>query len=110
MNASAIRRDPEYWYDAESFIPKRFDGSSIDYKGTDFEYIPFGAGRRMCPGIAFGMANVELPLANLLYHFNWQLPSGKQPENVDMTEAFGATMGKKNDLYLIAIPFTPSLS
>ncbi|XP_048327964.2 desmethyl-deoxy-podophyllotoxin synthase-like [Ziziphus jujuba] len=110
VNAWAIGRDPEYWEDAESFIPERFDGNSIDYKGTDFEYIPFGAGRRMCPGIGFGMANVELPLANLLYHFDWQLPSGIQPENVDMTEAFGATVGKKNDLYLIAIPFTPSLS
>ncbi|XP_024930823.2 desmethyl-deoxy-podophyllotoxin synthase-like [Ziziphus jujuba] len=110
VNAWAIGRDPEYWNDAESFIPERFDGSSIDYKGTDFEYIPFGAGRRMCPGIAFGMANVEIPLANLLYHFNWQLPSGKEPENLDMTEAFGSTVGKKNDLYLIAIPFTPLLS
>lgn len=55
----AIGRDAKYWDDAASFIPERLDGSSIDYKGTDFEYIPFGAGRRICPGIAFGMGNVE---------------------------------------------------
>ncbi|KAF3451208.1 hypothetical protein FNV43_RR07301 [Rhamnella rubrinervis] len=105
VNAWAIGRDPEYWDDAESFVPERFDGSSIEYKGTDFEYIPFGAGRRMCPGIAFGVANVELPLANLLYHFNWELPNGMKPENMDMTEAFGATAVRKNNLYLTATPF-----
>ena len=107
VNAWAIGRDPEYWDDAESFVPERFDGSSMDFKGTSFEYIPFGAGRRMCPGVAFGMVNVELPLANLLYHFDWELPSGMNSENLDMTEAFGATVGMKNNLFFIAIPFTP---
>ncbi|KAF3451207.1 hypothetical protein FNV43_RR07300 [Rhamnella rubrinervis] len=102
VNAWAIGRDPEYWDDAESFVPERFDGSSIDYKGTDLEYIPFGAGRRMCPGVAFGVVNVELPLVNLLYHFNWELFNGMKPENLDMTEAFGASVGRKNNLYLTA--------
>ncbi|KAF3451209.1 hypothetical protein FNV43_RR07302 [Rhamnella rubrinervis] len=99
VNAWAIGRDPGYWDDAESFVPERFDGSSVDYKGTSFEFIPFGAGRRMCPGIAFGVANVELPLANLLYHFDWELPGGMNSKNLDMTEAFGATVGMKNNLF-----------
>ena len=104
MNAWAIGRDPEYWDDAESFVPERFDGSSMGYKGPNFEYIPFGSGRRK---LAFGMVNVELPFANLLYHLDWELPSGMNLENLDMTEAFGATVGMKNNLFFIAIPFTP---
>jgi cytochrome P450 len=110
VNAWAIGRDPAYWHDAESFIPERFDGSSIDYKGTNFEFIPFGAGRRMCPGILFGVANVELPLAQLLYQFDWELPGKMKPEDLDMIEAFGGVVARKNHLHLIPTSFSPALA
>jgi cytochrome P450 len=109
INAWAIGRDPAYWDDAESFIPERFVGSSIDFKGTYFEYIPFGVGRRMCPGILFGLANIELLLAQLLYQFDWKLPSKMKPEDLDMTEDFVAVARRKNNLYLIPTSFSPSL-
>ncbi|CAL2255201.1 unnamed protein product [Prunus armeniaca] len=106
VNAWAIGRDPNYWNEPESFNPDGFLDSSIDYKGTNFEYIPFGAGRRMCPGVSFGLANVELPLALLLYHFDWKLPSGMKHEYLDTTEAFGGAAKRKEDLHLIPIPST----
>ncbi|KAM7502687.1 hypothetical protein LguiB_001591 [Lonicera macranthoides] len=84
--------DKESWDDAESFKPERFDSSAVDFTGNNIEYIPFGARRRMCPGLSFGIANVELPLAQLLYHFNWELPDGKKPQDPDMFDAFGAVL------------------
>ncbi|THU44005.1 hypothetical protein C4D60_Mb02t02810 [Musa balbisiana] len=58
VNVWAMGRDPQYWDDAESFKPERFQGSAMDFRGVDFEYVLFGAGRRMCPWIGLGMATV----------------------------------------------------
>ncbi|XP_026430087.1 premnaspirodiene oxygenase-like [Papaver somniferum] len=108
VNAWAIARDPEYWNDADEFQPERFRGNSVDYKGTNFEYIPFGAGRRICPGISFGVAVVELTLAQLLYHFDSKLSGEGKPEDLDMTELYGITVRRKYDLVAIPIPYVPS--
>ncbi|XP_070020557.1 premnaspirodiene oxygenase-like [Nicotiana tabacum] len=70
VNVWAIGRDPKYWEDAEDFKPERFEQNSVDFMGNNFEYLPFGAGRRMCPGISFGLINVHLPPAKLLYHYS----------------------------------------
>ncbi|KAL7592681.1 hypothetical protein Lser_V15G34023 [Lactuca serriola] len=105
INAWALARDPEYWHDAESFLPERFEDSSYDFKGSNMEYLPFGAGRRICPGILFGVANVELVLASLLYHFNWELPHGMNTADLDVRETFGSSIRRKMSLQLIATPY-----
>ncbi|KDP39287.1 hypothetical protein JCGZ_01044 [Jatropha curcas] len=107
INAWALGRDPDYWPEAERFNPDRFLNSSIDYKGKHFEFLPFGAGRRICPGILFGISNVQFPLARLLYHFDWKLPNGMRPEDLDMNEKYGIAVRRANDLQLIPIPCFP---
>ncbi|KAL0323922.1 UNVERIFIED_CONTAM: cytochrome [Sesamum calycinum] len=101
INIWAMGRDPEYWHQPETFQPERFDNSSTDFLGNNFEYIPFGAGRRICPGMSFGLANMELPLAHLLYHFDWKMPKGMSPDDIDMREVEGLVFSRKNDLFLI---------
>ncbi|CAI8588759.1 unnamed protein product [Vicia faba] len=101
INVWAMARDPKYWTDAERFIPERFEGNFMDYKGNNFEYLPFGAGRRICPGLSFGVAGIMLPLALLLYHFNWELPNNMKHEDLDMTELYGLAVGRKSELCLI---------
>nr|GLL44741.1 premnaspirodiene oxygenase-like [Ipomoea trifida] len=106
INAWAIATNPESWEDPEIFLPERFENNSVDFMGNHYEFIiPFGAGRRMCPGISFASTNIAHSLAGLLYHFNWELPDGVSPKDLDMTEAIGVVQFKKEDLYLIARPF-----
>ncbi|KAH9776486.1 cytochrome P450 71A22 [Citrus sinensis] len=96
INAKAIATDPEHWEHPFEFRPERFLNSSIDLKGNNFELIPFGVGRRGCPGMNFAMPLIELALANLLHRFDWKLPPGMRIEDLDMEEAPGMTMHKKN--------------
>jgi len=109
VNAWAIARDPKYWNDPDKFYPERFIDSSIDLRGNNLEFVPFGAERRMCPGMNYGLANIEQVLALLLYHFDWKLPDGIKNEELDLSEEFGVTMCRKDDVYLIPITSNPLL-
>ncbi|RDX68442.1 Cytochrome P450 83B1, partial [Mucuna pruriens] len=102
VNAWAIHKDPETWKDPEEFLPERFLGSTIDFRGQDFELIPFGAGRRSCPGMLMAIASLDLILANLLYFFDWELPQGIRKEDVDTQVLPGFAHHKKNPLCVLA--------
>ncbi|XP_057948816.1 cytochrome P450 71B10-like [Malania oleifera] len=103
VNVWAIGRDPSLWENPEEFFPERFANSSIDFKGQHYELLPFGAGRRGCPGIYMGATMVELALANLLYHFDWKLPSGMKEEDLNMDEKAGLTVYKRSPLLLVPV-------
>ncbi|KAL6654867.1 hypothetical protein ACP70R_008332 [Stipagrostis hirtigluma subsp. patula] len=107
-NVWAISRDPKYWEDPDRFMPERFEAEqTFNYLGLDFEFIPFGAGRRICPAITFAEANIEIALASILYHFDWELPAGVQPEELDMTASCGLAVRRKAELLLHPIPCIP---
>ncbi|CAI0409276.1 unnamed protein product, partial [Linum tenue] len=103
MDAWAIGRDPADWTESPGeFWPERFLNSDVDFRGQDFKLLPFGAGRRGCPGISFGLAVVEHTLAHLVGNFDWELPDGVEGQGLDMTEATGFISYRKTPL--VAIP------
>lgn len=103
INAWAIGRDPSSWEDPHSFKPSRFLREGVpDFKGSNFEFIPFGSGRRSCPGMQLGLYALDMAVAHLLHSFTWQLPDGMKPSEMDMSDVFGLTAPRA--ARLIAIP------
>ncbi|KAK2983747.1 hypothetical protein RJ640_024100, partial [Escallonia rubra] len=94
VNAWAIGRDPECWDEPLSFRPERFLDSKVDYKGQDFELIPFGAGRRICAGFSLAHRMLHYVLGSLLHEFDWELESHVTRETMDMTDRIGVAVRK----------------
>ncbi|KAL3844066.1 hypothetical protein ACJIZ3_001469 [Penstemon smallii] len=112
VNIWAMGRDPDIWGDPFSFKPERFLKSGLDFKGRDFEFLPFGAGRRMCPGWPFADKQLHLILASLIRCFNWSLPSYNNNNGhkkfefelefeLDMNEKYAVPLRKETPLLLV---------
>ncbi|OWM80791.1 hypothetical protein CDL15_Pgr006821 [Punica granatum] len=99
LNLYKIHRDPRVW--PERFLTTHKD---VDVRGQNFEFIPFGSGRRMCPGISMAVQVVGLTLASFLYAFNVQMPGDKA---VDMEEAIGLTNIKATPLEVLITSRVP---
>ncbi|KAL7157888.1 hypothetical protein ABFS83_02G106400 [Erythranthe nasuta] len=101
VNVWAIGRDPSVWAKPETFSPERFTGSNIDLRGRNFQLIPFGSGRRSCPGQQLGLTFINLVLAQLVHCFDWERPNGMTPSDLDMSEHFGSVTSRANHLFAI---------
>ena len=103
VNAWGIGRDPKIWKDPDVFYPERFEDCEIEFYGKHFELLPFGGGKRICPGANMGVITAEFTLANLVYCFDWELPSGMRIEDLGLEEELGGiTAGRKKPLCLVA--------
>ncbi|CAI0451606.1 unnamed protein product [Linum tenue] len=108
VNAWAIGRDSKRWGDdAEEFRPERFLNSKVDFKGQDFELIPFGAGRRGCPGISFATASMEITLVSMLHRFDWSVPGGEEGGGLDADEAPGLAVHRRTPLLAVPTLYSP---
>uniref|UniRef100_A0A453QLA8 Cytochrome P450 n=1 Tax=Aegilops tauschii subsp. strangulata TaxID=200361 RepID=A0A453QLA8_AEGTS len=106
VNAWAIGRDPVSWPDdPEEFNPDRFEANEIDFKGEHPELMPFGTGRRICPGMSMAVATIEFTLANLLFNFQWTLPEGTTADDVNMEEEGRLIFHRKTPLVLVPKPY-----
>ncbi|KAK4486394.1 hypothetical protein RD792_009068 [Penstemon davidsonii] len=106
VNVWSIQRDPSIWENPLEFRPQRFldENQNLDYSGNNFNYFPFGSGRRICAGMPLAERMSFYILASLLHSFEWRLPEG---EELDMAERFGIVLRKTKPL--VALP-TPRLS
>ncbi|KAH7572052.1 hypothetical protein JRO89_XS04G0194000 [Xanthoceras sorbifolium] len=112
INSWSIGRDPSIWDEPEEFRPERFlqeKANNIDVKGHSFELLPFGSGRRMCPGYSLGLKMISSSLANLLHGFHWKLPGDgdMKVDDISMDEVYGLATPRKYPLVAVIDPRLP---
>ncbi|KAL3691164.1 hypothetical protein R1sor_004815 [Riccia sorocarpa] len=107
VNVYAIHRDPEVYDRPSEFYPDRFLHRKLDVHGKDFALMPFGSGRRICPGRGLGLLLVQYILALLLQTCNLSLPAGVKPQELDMEEKFGLIVPRRNALKAVLLPRVP---
>lgn len=108
VNVWAVARDPAAWKNPLEFWPERFMEEDVDMKGHDFRLLPFGAGRRVCPGAQLGINLVTSMLGHLLHHFNWAPPHGLSPDEIDMGENPGLVTYMRTPLQAVPTARLPS--
>ncbi|CAL5088083.1 unnamed protein product [Urochloa decumbens] len=108
VNLWAVMRDPAVWPDPEAFSPERFAGGAggdAEFRGKErLGFMPFGAGRRACPGTPMATRVVTLLLASLLHAFEWRLPEGMRAEDVDVSDRFGTSLNMVTPLRAVPVP------
>ncbi|KAL5201578.1 hypothetical protein ABZP36_035932 [Zizania latifolia] len=120
VNVWSIMRDPATWARPEEFDPERFAAWAAEQPhalappappaealfrgGERLEFMPFGAGRRACPGTPMATRVVTLILASVLHAFEWRLPDGMRPCDVDVRGRFGTSLNMVTPLKAVPVP------
>ncbi|XP_008813456.2 cytochrome P450 93G1-like [Phoenix dactylifera] len=107
VNLWAIGRDPSYWEDPLEFRPERFmsDAAAVDVRGQHFQLLPFGSGRRGCPGMVLAMQVVSVTVAAMVQSFEWEVVGGEAvgEGRVDMEEKEGLVAARQHPLVLVPV-------
>lgn len=108
LNVWAMHRDPQFWDNPSEFRPDRFlrEDTKLNYFGNNFQFLPFGSGKRICAGLPLGERMLIYVLATFVHMFNWKLPDGTEP---DASEKFGIVLEKANPLVAIPTARLPNL-
>ncbi|CAI8618559.1 unnamed protein product [Vicia faba] len=106
VNAWVIGRDPSKWENPNAFVPERFFNSEIDFKGHHFELIPFGSGRRICPGLPLAIRMLPLMLGSLVNCFDWRLEDGLNVDDLNKEDEYGITLEKSQPVRIVPIKLT----
>ena len=104
VNVWKIQRDPKVYMEPNEFRPERFitgEAKEFDVRGQNFELMPFGSGRRSCPGSSLAMQVLHLGLARFLQSFDVKTVMDMP---VDMTESPGLTIPKATPLEILISP------
>ncbi|KAL8252848.1 hypothetical protein R6Q59_036541 [Mikania micrantha] len=96
INIWALGRDPNHWENPLEFRPERFEEKQMDVRGQHFEFLPFGSGRRICPGTSLGLKMVYATFGALIQCFEWKAGKDGNLARVDMDERCGFNLPKAN--------------
>ncbi|XP_023730910.1 cytochrome P450 93A3 [Lactuca sativa] len=103
FNIWSVSRDPAYWENPLEFKPERFEEKQLDVRGQHFELLPFGSGRRMCPGTSLGLSVVYVTLGCMIQCFDWKAGKDGNLTSVDMEEGIGITLPRANPLVCVPV-------
>ncbi|KAI3760589.1 hypothetical protein L1987_50986 [Smallanthus sonchifolius] len=103
INVWSLNRDPTHWENPFKFMPERYKENQVDVRGQHFQLLPFGGGRRLCPGTSLGLLTVQTTLGAMIQCFEWKTGKNESLATVDMEEGIGLTLPRANPLVCIPV-------
>ncbi|PWA52916.1 cytochrome P450 93A3 [Artemisia annua] len=103
INVWALGRDPNTWENPLEFRPERFEEKQVDVRGQNYGLLPFGSGRRMCPGTSLGLQMIHATFGAMIQCFDWKAGTDRNLTSVDMDEGIGLNLPRANPLVCIPV-------